>query len=337
MEDVCERRLQRIATRTIDSLLNLEFFGHPHTNKSDSEWRRIFAGVGLRLLGVGEERWLAISSVTYHLERDSATRRGPADGAFLSQLDGLERQSRLSRLMKSRRVASILVAAVTIATVAAGAIGLANRAVIAGAETTVVDSPADAPSAPVAIVLGARVYDDGRLFPTTQDRVDTAVELYRAGKVDKLLISGDHGRQSYDEVNSMRRHAASRGVPARDIFMDHAGFDTYDSMYRARDVFGVKRALVVTQRFHLARAVYTARALGIDAVGVVADKRAYVKAALFDAREAFARAKAYLELSYLRPRPKFLGPTIDITGDGRVTMDEVDATGKQSPHSKGRR
>lgn len=322
MEDVCENRLQKYATRAIDSLLNLEFLGHPHTNKSDDEWRRIFAATGLRLLAAADERWLAVKSATYSLERDDS-RRASADFAGSASVRK-ECRSRFSRMIKSRKMVVAMVAAVTIATIAAGGVTLANRAVIAGAQSALVDSPTDVQIAPVVIVLGARVYDDGRLYLTTQDRVDTAVELYRTGKVSKLLITGDHGQESYDEVNSMRRHAVSQGIPARDIFMDHAGFDTYDSMYRARDVFGVKRAIVVTQKFHLARAVYTARALGIDAVGVPADRRVYIKAALFDAREALARAKAFVELAYLRPSPKYLGPAIDITGDGRVTMDKID-------------
>ena len=143
-----------------------------------------------------------------------------------------------------------------------------------------VDGPSNAPSAEVAIVLGAKVWPGGAPSSMLEDRLRTGIELYRPGRVDKLLLSGDHGQSTYDEVNAMRQFVLYRGVPPEDVFMDHAGFSTYDTMYRARDVFQVRDALVVTQGFHLERAVYTARALGMDATGVAADLRPYLNAAL---------------------------------------------------------
>jgi SanA protein len=151
------------------------------------------------------------------------------------------------------------------------------------------------------------------------DRLETGVELYRLGKVEKLLLSGDHGTVPYDEVNAMRTYVIERGVPPEDIFMDHSGFSTFDSMYRARDVFLVTDALVVTQDFHLPRAVYTARALGLEATGVSADRRPYRDTGRLAVREWLARCKAFLQLQVLNSRPRFLGPTIPITGDGRAT------------------
>lgn len=184
-----------------------------------------------------------------------------------------------------------------------------------------VSSPQEAPEAEVAIILGARVYSSGQPSPMLADRLETGVQLYKLGKVTKLLVSGDHGTAHYDETNAMRRYVLARGVPPEDIFMDHAGFSTYDTMYRARDVFQVTSALVVTQRFHLARAVYTARRLGLQATGVPADLRVYGNEGKFAARDWLARCKAFLDLNLLHPGPQFLGPVIPISGDGRATLD----------------
>ncbi|MCJ7796137.1 MAG: YdcF family protein [Thermoleophilia bacterium] len=182
-----------------------------------------------------------------------------------------------------------------------------------------VAGPGEAPNAEVAIVLGAKVWTGGTPSNMLQDRLLTAIELYRQGKVGKLLLSGDHGRAGYDEVNAMRTFVLDRGVPPENVFMDHAGFSTYDTMYRARDVFQVREAIVVTQGFHLDRAVYTARALGLEATGVPADLRPYQNAGRFAARDWLARGKALLQLHVLHARPRFLGPPIPIGGDGRVT------------------
>ncbi|MFZ5597650.1 MAG: SanA/YdcF family protein [Bacillota bacterium] len=173
----------------------------------------------------------------------------------------------------------------------------------------------------VAIVPGAYVTPDGHLCDMLRDRVDTAVDLYKEGKVKKILMTGDHGSISYDEVNSMRRYAESRGVPTSDIFMDHAGFSTYDSMYRARDVFVVDSAVIVTQKFHLPRAVYIARKLGIKAVGTEADRQEYAGDGIYVLREIPARLKAFAQVN-LKSKPAFLGPEIPVSGDGRATHDQ---------------
>lgn len=171
-----------------------------------------------------------------------------------------------------------------------------------------------------AVVLGAYVSPDGRLCDMLADRVDTAVDLYRQGKVEKILMTGDHGSVSYDEVNSMRKYAQSKGVPAGDIFMDHAGFSTYESMYRARDIFQIGSAAVITQGFHLPRAVYTAGKLGIQAVGISADRHNYPGTEIYEAREVLARIKAFGQIA-AGSRPRFLGEAIPISGDGRATHD----------------
>ena len=176
----------------------------------------------------------------------------------------------------------------------------------------------DTPMAETAIILGARVFPSGGLSQVLADRMETGVELYKKGKVKKLLLTGDHGQVTYDEVNAMRKYALSRGVPDEDIFMDHAGFSTYDSMYRAKEVFRVRKAVLVTQEFHLPRALYIARAVGVEANGVNADKRDYIGMDYIYLRELLARTKAAAQV-IAGSEPKYLGTAIPISGDGRVT------------------
>ena len=178
------------------------------------------------------------------------------------------------------------------------------------------------PRRTVAIVPGALVYSDGQLSPTVADRVACGAELYHKGKVQRVLVSGDHGRAHYDEVNAMADALVARGVRPEHVFLDHAGFRTLDTMHRARDVFGVRDAIVCTQRFHLPRALYLAHAFGIAAEGKVADKRTYVHARFDWARERLAVTKAFLDV-LLGRRARLLGPREDIRGDGRKTRDSV--------------
>jgi vancomycin permeability regulator SanA len=219
-------------------------------------------------------------------------------------------------LIAWRRRKPLLISA---ASVAALWIGI-NLWVVAGTHRHRYGRVADVPARQTAIVLGALVYGGGRPSDILADRVDTAADLYLDGRVRKILVSGDHGRHDYDEVNAMRRRLQARGVPAEDIFMDHAGFDTCDTMQRARHVFGVRSAVVVTQAFHLPRAVYLARTCGLDAVGVQSDRRRYRKAVRNHARESLARVKSFAEV-HLGIGPRHLGPTIPIEGDGRATWD----------------
>ncbi len=171
------------------------------------------------------------------------------------------------------------------------------------------------------IVPGASVLPSGEPSDVLKDRLLMADELYVAGKAPKILVSGDHGQADYDEVNAMRRYLLTLGVAPQDIFLDHAGFDTYDTMYRARNVFGVTSALVASQTFHLPRAIYIGEALGMDVHGVAAERQAYAKDEQFALRERFAIVKAYVDV-LTGATPKYLGEVVDITGDGRVTWDE---------------
>lgn len=182
--------------------------------------------------------------------------------------------------------------------------------------------PESVEHAQTAIVLGAGVFDRGQLCLELQDRVDCAIDLFKAGKVDSLLMSGDHGERDYDEVNAMREYAVRHGVPNERIFMDHAGFNTYDSMRRAREVFQVENAVVVTNGFHVARSVFLARQAGIRAQGVNADKHRYFGADSYEQREFLARCKAFLYCYLLKPEPTLGGPPIPITGDARLSHDK---------------
>lgn len=175
--------------------------------------------------------------------------------------------------------------------------------------------PADA-----VIILGAYVRPDGALSWILKDRLDTGLQVYSQGLAQKIIVSGDHGQKDYNEVQAMKDYLLSHGVPAQDIFMDHAGFDTYDSIYRARDVFQVKSAIIISQNFHLPRAVYIAKRLGIETQGVQA-KLYYPWWYVNTIRDSVARVKAYTDVEILKSKPRFLGEAIPITGDGRVTQD----------------
>jgi SanA protein len=157
----------------------------------------------------------------------------------------------------------------------------------------------------VAIVLGAGLARGGRPSTVLYDRVATAVDLYRAGRVSKLLLTGDNRFVEYNEPEVMRETARQMGVPDADLVLDYAGRRTYDSCYRAREIFQVHRAVVVTQEFHLDRALYLCKAMGIDAIGVPADRRSYPRsaAAWWSLREIPATASAWLDVNVLHPRP----------------------------------
>ncbi len=196
----------------------------------------------------------------------------------------------------------------------------ANVAIRGGSIRLIHERPEDVPARPVAIVFGAKVWATGPSH-ILEDRLDAGIALYKSGKVRKLLLSGDHGQREYDEVNAMRDYVLARGVKPADVFLDHAGFRTYDTLYRARDVFGVKSAVLVTNRFHLPRSIYVARRLGLDVVGLSSDARAYRTWLYNNCREFLARTLAWVEVNVTCPSPKYLGPAIDIEGDGRVTHD----------------
>lgn len=176
---------------------------------------------------------------------------------------------------------------------------------------------ADAPSQPAAIVFGAGYWPSGRLSDALADRMDTAIELYQAGKVNKLLLTGDNRFANYNEPARMAEYAQARGVSTEDLVLDYAGRRTYDSCYRARAIFGVERAVLVTQAFHLPRALFTCDRLGLDVMGVVADRHQYVYGDWYRFRELLALARAWLDVALLRPLP-VLGDPIPVDWGQRM-------------------
>jgi SanA protein len=171
------------------------------------------------------------------------------------------------------------------------------------------------------IVLGASIKPDKSLSLILQDRVDAALLAYENKKFKKFLLSGDHGEENYDEVNAMKNYLNNKGVPDKDIFLDHAGFDTYDTMFRARDVFKVSDAIVFTQEFHLPRAVYLGKNMGLDIQGFVADRHEYPSNSHFARREWLANIKAWMELN-IEKSPTYSGKVIPITGDSKPSHDK---------------
>lgn len=169
------------------------------------------------------------------------------------------------------------------------------------------------------IILGAGIWGD-KPSPMLEDRLLEGINLYNDNVSNKIIMSGDHGREEYDEVNIMKNYAIEKGIPSENIFMDHAGFSTYESIYRAKEIFEAKKVVIVTQKYHLYRALYIANQLGVEAYGVGADPRQYVGAAYRELREILARDKDFIKCIF-KPEPTYLGETIPVSGDGDITND----------------
>ena len=206
-------------------------------------------------------------------------------------------------------------------------LGITGTAVVFGMSSYIKKEAAEkiitaeeATDADCIFVLGCGVREDGSPSLMLRDRLEKGIELYEAGAAPKLLMSGDHGRKDYDEVNLMKSYAMERGIPSEDIFMDHAGFSTYDSMVRARDIFRAERIIIVSQEYHLYRALYLTEKLGLEAYGVSALDVNYRGQAYREFREMLARAKDFCT-AVIQPQPKFLGEEIPITGNGDLTND----------------
>ncbi|MBQ7385740.1 MAG: YdcF family protein [Ruminococcus sp.] len=170
------------------------------------------------------------------------------------------------------------------------------------------------------LVLGCGVRDDGTPSDMLRDRLDRSLELYFSGVAPKLLMSGDHGRVEYDEVNIMKQYAIDKGVPSEDIFMDHAGFSTYESIYRAKEIFCADNIVIVTQEYHLYRALYLAKSFGLEAHGVSSDYYIYQGQQMREIREILARNKDFFTAIF-KPYPTYLGEAIPVSGDGNLTND----------------
>lgn len=187
---------------------------------------------------------------------------------------------------------------------------------IAGAQRIV--SPEQIPEdIDCVLVLGCQVKSDGKPSHMLEDRLKTAVAL---GSGYTYLMSGDHGQEGYNEVAVMKQFAIDSGIPSEKVFMDHAGFSTYESVYRAKHIFGAKRILIVTQKYHLYRALHISKALGVEAWGISADLRPYSGQFFREVREVLARVKD-LGMGIVQPKPTYLGKPIDLSGSGDVTND----------------
>ena len=169
------------------------------------------------------------------------------------------------------------------------------------------------------LILGAGVWENKPSY-MLEDRLLEGVNLYNKKIAPKIIVSGDHARQEYNEVQVMKDFLIKKGIPSKDIFMDHAGFSSYDSIYRARDIFKVKKLVIITQKYHLYRSLYIAKKLNLKAYGVKSDKRKYRKQIYRELREIVARNKDFLKC-ILKPKPQFLGKEIPITGNGDITND----------------
>lgn len=192
----------------------------------------------------------------------------------------------------------------------------ANYRVVSISKKYIYQNIYDLPTAQTALVLGAGVKSNGQLSDILRDRADTAIELYRNKIVSKILATGDNGTIHYNETQAMEKYFLENSIPSKDLFLDYAGFDTYDSMYRARDVFEAESLIVVTQNFHLSRAVYFGRTLGMDVYGISSDRQTYRGIRWFKFRESLARVKGFFDILF-HAKPKFLGTPIPLSGVGQ--------------------
>lgn len=214
-----------------------------------------------------------------------------------------------------RLLAAVLAIAFAVVLVFAGT----NAAAILTTQDDIVDQQAAASfDADAIIVLGASVYPDGTPSGILQDRLDDGIALYFAGAAPKIIMSGDNGTESYNECWAMKQYAISQGVPSEDVFCDHAGFSTYETMYRARHVFGADRVVIATQTYHLYRAIYDAQGVGMEAIGVPSDYGEYVNQSWYDFREIFARTKDFFQVLMKTPST-FVGDPISLEQSGDVT------------------
>ena len=169
------------------------------------------------------------------------------------------------------------------------------------------------------LILGCGVWGD-KPSPMLEDRLLGGIELYKQGVSKKIIVSGDHGTKEYDEVNIMKKYLIDNDIPGEDIFMDHAGFSTYDSVYRAKEIFGAKKVVIVTQKYHLYRALYIANELNIESIGVYANPRLYAGQSFREVREILARNKDFIKAK-IKPKSTYLGEKIDLNIDGNITND----------------
>ena len=225
--------------------------------------------------------------------------------------------------MKSKKILLIILIICISISVIGASILLGLNAYVKGVAKADIITPEDAVNledVDCIIVLGCLVKSDGSPSDMLSDRLERGIDLYKKGAAPKIIMSGDHGRADYDEVNAMKQIAVDSGIPSSDVFMDHAGFSTYESIYRAKEIFEADKIIIVTQEYHLYRALYIAEKLGIEAYGVNADYRTYWGQSKRDVREILARCKDFCNMIF-KPEPTYLGEKIPVSGNGDVTND----------------
>ena len=225
--------------------------------------------------------------------------------------------------MKVRKVLQkLLLLCLCLGVLGSAAVLAVNACVRSTGQRTILspEEAADLQDVDCIIVLGCQVKPNGVPSDMLKDRLERGIALYKDGAAPKLLMSGDHGRKEYNEVGAMKDYAMDAGIPSKDIFMDHAGFSTYETMYRAKEIFGARKVLIVTQEYHLYRSIYIAEKMGMEAYGVAADYHIYGGQAFRECREILARCKDFATTLWL-PKPTYLGPQISLAGSGDLTND----------------
>lgn len=223
-------------------------------------------------------------------------------------------------LIKNKTLKVTLIAIVVLLVSALVFVCVSNIFVVKSAEDYVLsfDEACDIGEVDCIIILGAAVTESGVMSRVLEERVSMGAKLYNAGVSTRILASGDHSRENYNEVGAMKEHLINSGIDENVIFTDHAGFDTYDSMYRARDIFQAKKVIIVTQQFHISRAVFIARSLGLEAYGVASDVNYRYFRPKTELREIAARTK-YVFDAIFKPKPKYLGEAIPIWGEASLS------------------
>ena len=194
-----------------------------------------------------------------------------------------------------------------------------NDWVIESTKDLIIDQTSDLEGYDAILILGAGVSGNSP-SPMLEDRRKKGIVVYFQGTASEIIMSGDHSREDYDEVNVMKDYATKMGVSSVNVFMDHAGFSTYDSLYRAKEIFKANKIIIVTQEYHLYRALYIAKSLGLEAIGIPAIKTSYRGDSSRELREVLARNKDFF-LSIIKPYPTYLEEEIPVFGDGNITND----------------
>lgn len=225
-------------------------------------------------------------------------------------------------MKKKKRIKSFVVIVLCIFVLGAGTLFGVNSYVKSSASDRIITSEEAAKLTDVdcILVLGCQVKDDGTPSDMLKDRLTRGIEVYNLGAAPKLLMSGDHGREEYDEVGTMKQYAIDAGIASEDIFMDHAGFSTYESVYRAKEIFEADKIIIITQEYHLYRALYIAEELGVESYGVSSDYHTYAGQSMRECREILARCKDFVTTKF-KPEPTHMGEAIPVSGNGDITND----------------